>query len=40
MAFVIFAGNVAPEKLVPVLAAIQQDTGCVYQSIYRGVLGG
>lgn len=36
MAFVIFAGNVAPEKLVPLLTVVQQDTGCTYTSIYRG----
>lgn len=36
MAFVIFSGNVAPKKLVPLLTVIQQETGCSYSSIYRG----
>lgn len=36
MAFVIFSGNVAPRRLVPLLTVVQQETGCSYASIYRG----
>lgn len=34
--FEIFADNVAPTQLVPVLTAIQQTSGCTFNSIYRG----
>lgn len=34
--YVIIGGCVAPKKLAPVLAEIQQETGCSYASIYRG----
>lgn len=36
MAFKIFSGNVVPEKLVPLLSVIQQETGVRYQSVFRG----
>lgn len=36
MAFKIFAGNVAPEEIIPLLATIQDETGLQYQSIFRG----